>query len=113
VLKSLQIVQKAGFVHYLRGIQDGTLSEEATGPWIGQNPQDLVLSLDGSLIALPSGGGNHRPDDSHPSQNYGTYLYNPADLSSLSRSSSRARTRRPWDSTSRMTSSTPRTMITT
>src|SRR5262249_23555468 len=39
-----------------------------------------VLSDDGSLIALPSGGGNYVPNDLHARQIYGTYLYRPADL---------------------------------
>ena len=53
---------------------------EATGPRIGQGPRDLVLSGDGSLIALPSGGGNYVPAADHPPQKYGTYLYKPSDL---------------------------------
>ncbi len=52
---------------------------DATGPRIGQNPKDLVLSGDGELIAMPS-GGNYIPDNSHPPQKYGTYLYHSYDL---------------------------------
>ncbi len=53
---------------------------DATGPRIGQNPKDLVLSGDGELIAMPSGGGDYIPDNSHPPQKYGTYRYHLNDL---------------------------------
>jgi hypothetical protein len=62
-------------------VDSGALALDATGPRIGQNPQDLVLSRDGNLIALPSAGGNYVPDG-HPQQKHGTYLYKPSDLSS-------------------------------
>ncbi len=58
----------------------GDVQFDAAGPRIGQNPQDLVISDDGNLIALPSGGGNYVPNDLHPPQKYGTYLYKPTNL---------------------------------
>jgi hypothetical protein len=83
-----QLSPKADFLYALgKGesiqrfkVEGGRLSLDSDGPRIGQNSQDLVLSRDGNLIALPSGGGNYVPDG-HPPQKYGTYLYKPSDLS--------------------------------
>jgi hypothetical protein len=66
-------------IHRFR-VEDGKLAHDGSGARIGQNTQDLVLSGDGTLLALPSGGGNYVPNDLHPPQRYGTYLYKPGDL---------------------------------
>ena len=54
---------------------------EELSPRIGQNSQDIVVSPNSRLVAMPSGGGNY-PVEGHPIVSYGTYIYDVESLQS-------------------------------
>jgi V8-like Glu-specific endopeptidase len=68
-------VNGAGCLQRYR-IKGTALALEETGPGIGVNPQSVGVSVDGTYVCMPSGGGNARNIKGHPSVPvYSTYIY--------------------------------------
>ncbi len=55
-------------------IAGNKLMLEESGPRIGANVQDVIVSPDSKFVAMPSGAGNLKVEG-HPSLNFGTYVY--------------------------------------